>query len=129
VPAGSVISSTPTAGTQVARGSAVNLVVSLGTGACTAAPTAPSGLSATVVGRTLTFNWTAPTGPANNAPTTYLFEAGATATTTFLTLNTNSTATTFQQVSNNAGTFFVRVRGVNNCGTGPVSNTVQVVVQ
>jgi hypothetical protein len=96
--------------------------------ACTAAPGAPTALSATVAGRTLTFTWTAPAGPAQNAPTRYLFEAGVTATTTFQTLNTGSAATSFVQVSQVAGTFFVRVRGVNNCGTGPVSNTIQVIV-
>jgi hypothetical protein len=127
-----VFAQNPAGGASVAPGSNVALSVSLGPAApavCTAAPIAPTGLTVTVVGRTVTTNWTAPAGPVQNAPTSYVLEAGLTATTTFLSLNTGSAATTFQQVSNNAGTFFVRVRGVNNCGTGPVSNTVQVVVQ
>jgi hypothetical protein len=132
VPAGSVISSNPAAGATIAAGSPVALVVSLGPAApqgCTAAPLAPSGLAASVSGRTLTLNWAAPSGPAANAPTSYLFEAGLTATSTLQTLGTGSAATSFTQVSQVGGTFYVRVRGRNACGTGPVSNTVQVTLQ
>jgi beta-lactam-binding protein with PASTA domain len=130
VPSGSVISSTPVAGTVVATGSAVALVVSTGpaVGVCTAAPAAPSGLSATVTGNIVSLSWTAPAGPASNAPTSYLIQAGATPGTTLGSLNTGSAATTFSQVVT-PGTFFLRVRGVNACGTGAASNEVSVTIQ
>jgi beta-lactam-binding protein with PASTA domain len=129
VPAGSVISSTPAAGTLVAPNSAVALVVSSGVGPCTAAPAAPAGLSVAVAGRTLTFNWTAPAGAANNAAASYLFEAGLTPGTTIQSLPLAGTGTTFVRTNSPAGTYFVRLRAVNACGTGAASNEVVVVVQ
>jgi hypothetical protein len=95
---------------------------------CTAAPAAPSGLGVSVSGRTLTLNWTAPAGPVQNAPTSYRIEAGLAPGSTLQALSTGSSATTFVQ-GGIPGTFYLRVRGVNACGTGAASNEVAVTVQ
>jgi hypothetical protein len=82
-----------------------------------------------VAGRTLTFAWNAPAGAANNAPASYLFQAGLTPGTTIQSLPLSGTGTTYVRSNSPAGTYFVRIRGVNGCGTGPASNEVTVVVQ
>jgi hypothetical protein len=82
-----------------------------------------------MAGRTITVNWTAPAGPLNNAPTGYLFEAGISPGTTIQSLPTGSTATTYSRTVGVAGTYYLRIRAVNACGTGAPSNEVTVVVQ
>jgi probable HAF family extracellular repeat protein len=131
VPEGHIVKSVPEAGRLTAIGGAVALEVSTGTirPGCIAAPDAPRDLIATVGPGAVVLKWTPPLGLARDLPTSYVFEAGSTATTTFQTLHTGSSETSFvKSVSGVVGSVFVRVRGVNACGVGSVSNTLQIVL-
>src|SRR4029079_3629785 len=76
-------------------------------------------------GGTVGFVWTTPTGP----PTTYVVEAGSAPGLSDLAnsdLGGALTTATFSGVG--AGTYYVRIRARNACGTGPASNEVVLVV-
>jgi hypothetical protein len=92
------------------------------------APTAPTNLRIVTSGGTALFAWTAPSLAGGGVPTSYLLEAGLSPGTTFVTLPMPGTGTTFSVPGVPAGTYFVRVRGVNAGGTGPASNEVTLVV-
>jgi hypothetical protein len=101
----------------------VLILVGGGTGTCTAPPAAPGTLTATVVGRVVTLRWNPPTGPL----TTYVLEAGSISgafdianVATGLDISLVATAV--------PGTYFVRVRARNACGTSGSSNEVIVQV-
>jgi hypothetical protein len=131
VPVGHVIGSTPPAGTVVNTGTAIDLLVSLGLPqpeGCSAGPSAPTTLTGLVAGRTVTLQWAPPDSAPADAPTAYMVEGGLSPTGTFQSVPTGSAATSFVQVVPSDGTFYVRVRGVNDCGTGAPSNTVRVTV-
>ena len=99
-----------------------------GGGNCTAAPGAPSGASATVSGSTVTVVWTAPGG--GNAPTSYIVEAGSgPGLSDLANSDLGSASTTLVARGVGPGTYFVRLRPVNGCGTGPTSNEIVVNVQ
>jgi hypothetical protein len=95
-----------------------------GPGPCTSPPGAVTGLSAAVSGQTVTLTWTAPSGSV----TTYIVEAGSfsggTNIAQFPTGNANTTLTAVA----GSGTYFVRVKASNVCGTGPSSNEVIISV-
>jgi hypothetical protein len=96
-------------------------------GAPVAAPGAPSNLSATVSGSTVTLNWTAPVG--GDAPTSYVVQAGSsTGLNNLANFDTGSTSTTLVVLNVPAGTYFVRVRANNAAGAGAASNEFQLVV-
>ena len=87
---------------------------------------APTNLSATVVGSTVTLAWTAPPGAT---VTNYVVEAGsAPGASNLASFSTNSTATTFVASGVGPGTYFVRVRAAGSGGAGPPSNEVTIVV-
>jgi Matrixin len=92
---------------------------------CTAAPSAPTGLSSTVTGATVTLAWTAGAGaPASS----YTLSVGsATGLSNLLVLPTGTRATTFTAQAP-AGRYFVRIAATNACGTSGPSNEVVVVV-
>jgi predicted phage tail protein len=98
---------------------------------CTAPPTAPTGLrNTTNSGGRVVFEWTAPVGPAYDAPTTYLLEAGSTpGSVNLANVDLRGTGTTFGTAGVGAGTYHVRVRAKNACGTGAVSNEVTLIVR
>jgi hypothetical protein len=95
------------------------VVVALG---CQGAPGAPTNLTSNVSGSSVTLNWIA--GAASD---TYELEVGFTPGATDLVIPTGSSAPTLS-ASAPPGTYFVRVRGRNACGTSTVSNEVAVVV-
>lgn len=87
-------------------------------------PGTPGSLSASISGFSVTLTWNAP--PSGGVPTTYLIEAGSSSGGTDLaTFATGSTATSFTGTAG-PGTFFVRVRARNACGTSGPSNEVLV---
>jgi hypothetical protein len=89
-------------------------------------PDAPTRLTATVLGSTVTLGWNPPVG---NAAADYWIEAGsASGLSDLASFTTGTAATTFMASSVGGGTYFVRVRAVNGAGAGPVSNEVRLVV-
>lgn len=88
-----------------------------------AVPGAPMNLSQSVVGTTVTLNWTAPT--TGGVPTGYIVEASLTASGPVIaSLPLAVTTLTVPNVP--VGIYFVRVRAVNGDGAGPPSNQVIV---
>jgi hypothetical protein len=95
------------------------IVVTVGS-ACPAL-TAPNPLSATVSGSLVTLVW----GGVGGA-TSYVLEAGsASGATDVVTVDLGTTATSFAGTAGH-GTYYVRVRAKNGCGTGSASNEVIV---
>lgn len=96
-------------------------------GAPLTAPSAPTGLSATVTGSIVALNWSAPIG--GDAPTSYLIQAGSSAGLTDIArFDTGGVTTSVAVLGVPAGTYFVRVRAVNSVGISEPSSDVQVVV-
>lgn len=81
-------------------------------------PNAPLNLRAAQSPAGVQFTWEAPRG--GGAPTGYVLEAGLTAGSTFATVPVATTTFTVPGVP--AGTYFIRVRGTNAAGVGPVSD-------
>jgi hypothetical protein len=90
---------------------------------CTAPPGAPASLNSTVIARVVTIGWSA----ASGQPTSYVLEAG---------VSPGSTGVGIFDVGNQLsittgappGTYFVRVRARNACGTGPPTSELTIVV-
>ncbi|MCX6553136.1 MAG: M12 family metallo-peptidase [Acidobacteria bacterium] len=81
---------------------------------CTLAPSPPMDLSRTVSGTTVRLTWNASTW---GNPTSYVVEAGSSqGLSDIVVWDTGSTTTSFT-VEAAVGTYFVRVRARNNCGT------------
>ena len=79
-----------------------------------------------LAGRQVTFAWSAPV--SGGAPTEYVIEAGrAPGLTDLASLPTGNTAVGLT-IGAPPGTYYVRIRARNACGTGSVSNEVEVVV-
>jgi hypothetical protein len=104
--------------------SAPSNMVRVQIGGTAAPPDAPSHVTAVVTGSTLTFNWLAPlSGPR---PTGYAIEAGSGPGLANLARLTLPASTTFAVANVAAGTYHVRVRGVNGSLAGAASNEVVV---
>ncbi|HXI29826.1 MAG TPA: fibronectin type III domain-containing protein, partial [Vicinamibacterales bacterium] len=90
-------------------------------------PDAPSGLTASVAGTTVTLVWSA---ASTGAPaTSYVIEAGSfSAGTDLAVISTGNASTSFTAENVAAGTYFVRVRAQNIYGTSAPSNEVAVTV-
>lgn len=89
------------------------------------APSAPSGLTASVAGSTVTLNWTAGAGA-----TSYRLQAGSSPGQSNLAdFDIGSAATTLVATNVGAGSYFVRVRSVNSCAIGDPSNEILVIVR
>lgn len=90
---------------------------------CSAPPSAPSNLTYTKNGDVVNGAWAAPSG--ENAPTTYVIEAGSgPGLNDQGTYVVPATQTTFGRPTP-AGAYYVRVFARNACGTSPASNEVQ----
>jgi Tol biopolymer transport system component len=99
------------------------VVVRVGVG-CAAPPGVPGVLTAAVAGVTVTLTW----GAAGGAPVSYVVEVGSAPGLSNLgTLDTGGLATQLTAPAA-AGTYYVRVRARNRCGTGAASNEVIVAV-
>ena len=100
------------------------VVITVGSGSCTVAPAAPSGLTSSVAGSTISLGWSASSG----SPQSYVLEAGSSpglADLARLDLGQPATAFTANAAS---GTYYVRVRATNACGTSNPSNEILLVV-
>ena len=96
-------------------------------GNATLPPGAPTALTATASGSTVTLQWTAAT--TGGAPSGYIIEVGSSSGSANLAnFSTGSTSTTLSSADVPAGTYFVRVRGTNASGSGAPSNEVVIFV-
>ncbi len=98
---------------------------------CTAAPGAPSGLLTTSnSGGTVQFGWTAPNfAGTSNGPTTYVLEAGSVpGLSNLAVLDLGGAGTTVAFGGIGSGTYYVRVKARNLCGTSAASNQFQLIV-
>jgi hypothetical protein len=84
-----------------------------------APPTAPSNLTATVNGLSVTLSWTA----SANSPTFYMLQAGLAPGQTFVQAQVDGSTTSIT-ASAGPGTYFVRAIAVNSEGGSPSSNEV-----
>ena len=90
-------------------------------------PGAPTGLTASVGGSTVTLNWIRPT--TGCTPTGYVIEAGfSPGSSNLATFPTGRTDTSFTAPGVPAGTYYIRVRAANGNVNGPVSNEVTAIV-
>jgi len=96
----------------------------VGSTPCSAPPLAPTAVAARVTASTVVLTWNASTG----APGSYVLEAGsAPGLTNIVVSDTGSAATSFTAVAP-AGTYYVRVRARNLCGTSGPSNEIVLLV-
>jgi predicted phage tail protein len=139
VPTGSTVTSFSTSGVasgtyyvrvKAIRGTAPSgpsneVVVIVGSGPCTAAPAAPTGLAASVAGSTVSLRWSASGG----SPQSYVLEAGSSPGLANLArLDLGQPGTTFTATNVVSGTYYVRVKAMNACGASHPSNEIVVVV-
>lgn len=93
-------------------------------GSCSAQPS-PAGLTNSVVGSTVTLTWSPSSGAAS-----YVLEAGsASGASNLAVLDTGNANAMFVASGVGAGTYFVRIRATNLCGTSGPSNETIVRVQ
>jgi outer membrane biosynthesis protein TonB len=92
---------------------------------CANPPSAPGQLAASVAGSTITLVW----GAAGGQPSSYLLEAGSRAGAADLAVSDVGAATSMTATNVARGTYFVRVRGKNDCGAGTASNEIAVTVR
>jgi hypothetical protein len=101
------------------------ILLIVGSTGCISAPGAPPGLTSSVSGSTVSLAW----GVSSGSPTTYIVEAGSSSGAANLAnSNLGSSATAFTATGVGAGTYYVRVRARNACGTSAASNEVVIVV-
>jgi predicted phage tail protein len=113
-------------GLSAASNEAVLIVGASDSLPCGAVPGAPSGLQSVVNGSTVSMFW----GAAAGSPTSYIVEAGSFPGGSDLALSdTGSAASQFTAEGVGPGTYFVRVRARNACGSGNASNEVTIVVR
>ena len=94
----------------------------IGGGPCI--PGAPTGLSALVNSNNVTLAWSAPAGPV----TTYVVEAGSMpGASNIASIETGNASTSLTAVAP-PGTYFIRVRARNACGTSGPSNEASATV-
>jgi hypothetical protein len=110
-------------GTSAASNEAILVV---GSTACTGAPGAPSGLTSSVSGSTVTLRWNAPSGGC--AATSYVLQAGATSGSSALANSNVGNVTSYTATGVGAGTYYVRVVAANAFGQSAASNEVIVTV-
>jgi hypothetical protein len=109
------------AGTSAASNE-VALVVGTPPAGCTAPPSPPGGLVATVNGNTVALTWSAAGGIVSN----YLVQAGSSSGASNLATLSLGAQTTSLSALAPPGTYFVRVRAQNTCGVSGASNEVVV---
>ncbi|MBZ5555735.1 MAG: fibronectin type III domain-containing protein [Acidobacteriia bacterium] len=91
------------------------------------APGAPSGLTTTASGSSVTLTWSAPS--SGDPVVTYIIEAGsASGLANLASFATGSTVTTFSTGGVPNGTYYVRVKAQNGSGTSAASNEAVLVI-
>jgi hypothetical protein len=98
--------------------------VPVGLGTCASRPSAPGGLAATVAGRLVTLTWAAGVGTI----TTYVIDVGSFAGVSNITTLETGNQRTILVATAPLGTYYVRIRARNACGTSGPSNEVIAVV-
>jgi hypothetical protein len=91
-------------------------------GGCSAPPAAPSLLTGSVSGSTVSLAWTSASGA-----TSYIVEAGTGPGLTNVTVSDQGSATTLTANAGD-GTYYVRVRAANACGTSAPTNEIVLTV-
>lgn len=99
------------------------VLVIVGSVGCTA-PGVPSGLSSSASGTTVTLTWSA----ASGSPTSYVLEAGSSSGASNLLVSDLGSPATSLTATAGAGTYYVRLRSKNACGTSAASSDIVVVV-
>jgi hypothetical protein len=128
VPAGNVISQSPSAGTSVSPGSAVNLVVS--SGPAPVIPDAPTLYSAAAQGNRVLLSWSDVTGETGYEIGWAKFNKGQQSCNSLSVLGAvGPDTTTSTDTRNGGGTFCYAVRAFNSAGLSAWSNVVTVTVQ
>jgi hypothetical protein len=95
--------------------------VTLNVGTPMPPPGAPSNLTASVSGSTVTLSWTAPS--SGGAPSTYMIDVGtAPGLTNFGSFPSGGTTTSITATGVGNGTYYVRVRATNPSGSSGPSN-------
>ena len=100
------------------------VVVTVGSAPCTAAPAAPSGLASSIAGSVVSLRWNASGG----SPQSYVIEVGSSSGLADLARLDLGQAATTLTANAASGTYFVRVRATNACGTSNPSNEIVIVV-
>lgn len=115
-------------GTSGPSNEAVGLVLGSTPGTCTSAPGAPRSLTVTSVSAgDVSLSWLAPS--SGGTATSYILEAGTSAgLSNLVNFDTGSSATTYSTTRVSAGSYYVRVRAKNACGTSAPSNDALVYV-
>jgi hypothetical protein len=98
----------------------------VGSSACTSAPGAPSGLTITTSGSTVTLTWAAPAGGCG--PTSYVLQAGSAAGQSNLANSNVGNTTSYVATGVGAGVYYVRVRAANAYGQSAGSNEFTLTV-
>jgi hypothetical protein len=93
---------------------------------CTTAPGAPTGLTSTVSGGTVSLRWTSPGGSCT--ATSYILQAGLTSGSSALANSNVGSVTSYTATGVGAGTYYVRVVAANAFGQSAASNEVIVTV-
>lgn len=92
--------------------------------ACTAAPGPPTNLNQSVANRTFTLTW----GAASGTPTSYIIEGGSQSGLADLLNSDSGNTTTSFSATTDPGTYYLRIRARNACGTSPASNQAIVTI-
>jgi glucose/arabinose dehydrogenase len=95
-------------------------------GGCTGAPPSPTSFSSLVIGRSVTLTWNVPA--TSDGPTSFIIEAGSSSGLSNIAMLPLAGNLRSIEVLAPPGEYFVRIRGRNACGTGPVSNEIVVTV-
>lgn len=96
--------------------------VLVGSSPCGGLPPVPRGVFATVVGTTISTVW----NPVGRAPNAYLVEIGSSPGASDVVSEWTTTADPTLTAIAEPGTYFLRVRGRNDCGIGGWSNSILV---
>ncbi len=116
VPAGTYYVRVRAVNASGTSGASNEIVVFVGgsTAGCSVPPDAPAALRAAVSGSTVTLGWSSAAG----SPASYIIEAGSRpGQADLLVSDTGSTATAMVATAVGSGTYFVRLRARNSCGT------------
>ncbi len=106
---------------------ASNEIVVTVAGGCGLVPAVPTGLATAASGSTVTITWQTPA--VGCAPTSYIIQAGsAPELSNLANFSTGNTATSFSASGVGAGSYYIRVLGVNAAGAGGPSPDVLLVV-